>query len=153
MLIVVVLVRNKSDQLEVETVHGEERGLNIIMEKRTFNRIPVDIEIKFVCCNKAYSGTLMNVSKVGMFIMIDELFFPFDSRMDVFIPYKDDMLRISVGFIRIVMSPDSFDGIGVKLLNPSRRYVDFVSSQRAVTTNRKTVITTKHQIHCRPGSS
>ncbi len=101
------------------------------MEKRAFERIPVNIEMKFVCCNKVYSGTLMNVSNAGMFVKVDEMFFPFDSEMEVLIPFNDDELRIPVNFNRFVMSPDSFDGIGVKLLNPSQGYLDFVNTQRA----------------------
>jgi len=77
------------------------------MEKRTSERIHVDIEMKFICCNKVYSGKMTNVSKSGMFVQVDEICYPFNSHLEMVIPFNGNELHVPVDLNRIVMSPDS----------------------------------------------
>ncbi len=100
------------------------------MDKRAFKRIPIDLKVRFYCCNKTYTGTITNLTEKGMFISTHELYFPFNSQLEIFIPLKDKGLHIPVNLNRITMSPDSDDGIGVELPNPPQDYLEFVDSLR-----------------------
>ncbi len=103
------------------------------MEKRAYSRIPVELDVRFYCCNGTYhSGTVTNLSEKGMFIRTKEMCFPFDSQLEIFIPLKkDEKLRVSVNLSRIIISPDSDDSIGVELPDPPREYLEFVKGLRS----------------------
>lgn len=102
------------------------------MEKRAYSRIPVELDARFYCCNGTYhSGTITNLSEKGMFIRTKEMCFPFDSRLEIFIPLKDERLRVPVNLNRIIISPDSDDSIGVELPDPPQEYIEFVKSLRS----------------------
>jgi hypothetical protein len=60
-----------------------------------------------------------------------EMSFPFDQRLEILIPSKEDKLRIPVSLTRIEMSPDQHDGIGVELLHASEEYIKFQDSLRS----------------------
>lgn len=102
------------------------------MEKRAFERIKVDLEITFNCCNKTHAGTIADISENGIFICTDEICFPFDSRLEVFIPSEKDNLSVPVYLNRLIMSPDSHDGIGVVLSDPPETYLSFVNNLRSI---------------------
>ncbi len=95
-------------------------------------RIPVSVEVGFFCCNKVSSGTITDISEKGMFIKTGEMCFPFDSQFEIFIPMKEKIINVFAILKRIIMSPDSYDGIGVELLNPSQDYLEFVDNLRPV---------------------
>ncbi len=101
------------------------------MDKRAFERIPVNLEVEYICNNTVYSGTVKNISRNGMFVDVDELCFPFNSPIELVFSLKKDVLRVSADLNRIVMSPDSHDSIGVELSKPSQDYLDFISSYKA----------------------
>ncbi len=100
------------------------------VEKRAYGRISVHLEVTFYCRDKIHEGTALNLSEKGMFIGTKEMCFPFESTMDVMIPYKEDVLLVPVRLRRIEMSPDSQDGIGVELFDASGDYSQFVLSHR-----------------------
>ena len=106
-------------------------------EKRTCKRIRVNVEIRFYCWNnfswkKLYSGTIVNLSKNGMFIHTKNMCFPCDSQLGIFIPFKEKVMYIPTNRIKIVwgkmLSDDSFDGIGIKLSHQHQEYLEFVES-------------------------
>jgi hypothetical protein len=43
--------------------------------------------------------------------------FPFDSRFEVLIPLKEDVLKIPVEVVRLEKTGDTYDGMSVKVLN------------------------------------
>lgn len=96
------------------------------MNKRAYERIPANIEVKFYCNNMYYIGTIQNISENGMFISTKDMCSPFDSQFEVLIPVNDDLLNVPVNLNRIILSPDSRDGIGVEISESDRDYVDFV---------------------------
>ncbi len=98
------------------------------MDNREFERIPTNIEVTFHCNNMNYTGTILNISENGMFISTNDMCSPFDSQFEVVIPFKEDVLNIPVNLNRILLSPDSRDGIGVELSDLSTDYVDMVKS-------------------------
>lgn len=102
------------------------------MEKRSVDRIPVNIQIKFLCRNHVYYGTVMNISERGMFINTSEMCLPFDYQVDIFFALEEKTLHVPVNLCRIRMSPDSYDGLGVEVLSPSREYLEFVDNLRLV---------------------
>lgn len=98
------------------------------MNKRAFERIPADIEVKFFCNNMDYTGTIKNISENGMFISTQDMCSPFDSQFEVLIPVDGDLLNVPVNLNRIILSPDSRDGIGVEISESDPEYVNFVQS-------------------------
>ena len=66
------------------------------MQRRAFERVPANIEVKFFCCESHYDGTIMNLSQGGMYISTDEMRFPFDSEIDIIIPVNLDILKVPV---------------------------------------------------------
>ena len=100
-------------------------------EKRACHRVPVHLEVSFYCRDTVHDGTALNISEKGMFIGIKEMCFPFEALMEVMIPCRNQVLHVSVHLRRIEMSPDSQDGIGVELFDPSEEYSQFVNVLRA----------------------
>jgi hypothetical protein len=101
------------------------------LERRACERIPVNIDVKFYCCNRVYVGTVANLSEKGMFINITDMSFPLDIQFEIMIPDKGKTLRVPVNLNRIEMSPTSRDGIGVELLNPPEEYLKFIKSLKS----------------------
>jgi hypothetical protein len=102
------------------------------MERRVYKRIPANIEVKFFCCSTLNHGTVTNLSEKGMFISTNEMCLPFDSQFEIFFPLKEKKIGIPVMLKRIVMEPDSNDGIAVELLNTSNDYLEIVNNLRSV---------------------
>jgi hypothetical protein len=95
------------------------------MEKRAFERMPVTIECH--CCNTEYFGTLVDLSEKGMFIRSQKIRFPLESEFDILIPLNEDMLNVRVKVNRLIKSNDYYyDGMGVELLNPPTKYLEFL---------------------------
>jgi hypothetical protein len=100
------------------------------MEKRSFERIPADIKVRFHCNSMEFSGTIMNLAEKGMFINIEESWFPFDFQFDIPVALEEEILNVPVNLNRIVLSPDSND-IGVELISSPEKYLEFVSNLKA----------------------
>jgi hypothetical protein len=96
------------------------------MDNRAFDRIPANIEVTFHCNSMDYKGTILDISENGMFISTNDMCSPFDSQFEVVIPVEDEVLNVPVNLNRIILSPDSRDGIGVELSDVSQDYVKMV---------------------------
>ena len=94
------------------------------MEKRVFKRIPARIE--FNCNNVDCYGTITNLSANGMFIKSQKIDFPLDPQLNVFIPLKDDVLNLRVKIKRITKLNGYYDGLGVKILNLPKKYLELL---------------------------
>ncbi len=97
------------------------------MEKRSFERIPANIKVRFNCNLTEFSGTIMNLAEKGFFINIEEAWFPFDVQFDIPLALGEEILNVPVNLNRIILSPDS-NGIGVELISPPEKYLEFVSN-------------------------
>ena len=95
------------------------------MQKRVYERIPTNIEVSYG--NELYSGTMTNCSENGMFINT-RMCYPFDTSFQILIILKDEVLKVPVKVTRIVKTYDFFNGMGVELLNPSRKYLEFIKN-------------------------
>ena len=97
------------------------------IQQRAFERVPVSIRVRFYCFDTAYLGTVRNLSENGMFISVDKMVFPFDSKIEIIFRTDKKLLKVPVRVIRITKSENVFDGIGVELLDTHREYLDLVS--------------------------
>jgi len=97
------------------------------MQKRAFYRIKSKIKVRFNCSNTDYSGTATNLSENGMFISTKKMSFPFDSQFKIVLSHNEDFLYIPVKVVRITKSTDSYDGVGVAVIKPSKNYLELVA--------------------------
>ena len=102
------------------------------MQQRAFERVPANINIRFYTCNTDYSGTIKNISENGMFINTDKMLFPFDSAIEIIIPFGEKLLKVPVKVVRMTKSDEVFDGIGVALLDNHQDYLALVNSLKDV---------------------
>ncbi|UCH79761.1 MAG: PilZ domain-containing protein [Nitrospiraceae bacterium] len=98
-------------------------------EKRAHERIPALIDIH--CFSIDCYGTITNLSVNGMFITSQKMSFPFDTKFEICIPLQEDELKVGVRVNRITKSTGYYDGVAVELVNPSEKYLQFISRLRA----------------------
>jgi len=95
------------------------------VEKRAFNRILVNINVRFFHGNIFYSGIVRNLSEQGMFIDTQKCL-PSDSMFIVIIREENALLKVIVKVKRASTNADACLGMGVELLSPSAGYLDFI---------------------------
>jgi len=97
------------------------------MARRATWRIPTNINARLHCCNNGCSRTVTNLSENGMSVSTNEMCSPIDSQFEIIIPLKEETLHVAVKLIRSVKTDSDSNGIGVELLNPSQKYINFVN--------------------------
>lgn len=102
------------------------------MEKRAFERISVNLEVKFSSNENLYCGTVKNISEKGMFIRTKRIYFPFDMQFEMRIPWEEKNIYLPVNLNRMSTSPDSSDALAVDIPEPSLEYLEFVRNLRVV---------------------
>lgn len=120
--------------MQVLTSAGSSPG-NYYMEKRAFQRLPVNLQSRLFYGNMVYTGIVTNLSESGMFIST-KMTFPADYVFIAVILLDTHTISVPIKIKRSVRATDHSSraeecGIGVKLLDPSREYLDFVSRTRA----------------------
>ena len=95
------------------------------MEKRHSQRIPKNLKVTFPCCNKLYSGTVTDLSESGMLIY-SEVNLPIKSTFEVLISINNEIIKLPAVFVRLEKEGNNYKGMGVKLLNPPKKYVEYV---------------------------
>lgn len=95
------------------------------MQRRAFERIPVEYKVRYFCGDIACIGTVTDLSENGMFIdtTID---FPFDSNFELLLPLNDEVVKVSAIIKRVVKNRGVYEGMGVELVNPPENYLQFV---------------------------
>ena len=101
------------------------------MQRRAFERIPVDYKVRYFCGDTACNGTVTNLSENGMFIDTT-LDFPFESNFELVLPLNDEILKISAIIKRVIKEKGIYMGMGVQLLNPPENYLQLVDELRLV---------------------
>ncbi|MEW6601839.1 MAG: PilZ domain-containing protein [Nitrospirota bacterium] len=106
------------------------------MEKRAFQRLPVNLQSRLFYGNMVYTGNVTNISENGMFIST-KMAFPVDSVFIAVILLDSHSITLPIRIRRITRSSENSDlngesGIGVGLINPSKEYLDFVRKTIAV---------------------
>jgi hypothetical protein len=95
------------------------------MEKRASRRIHANLELRYPCRNKFCSGRVTNLSENGMFIDT-EMDFPVQSKFDILISLREDVLKVPVKISRLVKTDNIYKGMGVELLNLPKKYLEFL---------------------------
>jgi Tfp pilus assembly protein PilZ len=95
------------------------------IEKRTFQRIPINIDARFFHGNMFYSGIVRNLSDHGMFIDTKKCLSS-DSMFVVIIRENNHLLQVIAKVKRISTNSDTYEGMGVELIRPSSGYLDLV---------------------------
>jgi hypothetical protein len=98
------------------------------MAKRASWRIPININLKLHCCDKGCLGYVTNLSENGMSIITNEMCFPKKSEFEIIIPLKEETLHSSVKLARSIKTDFDDHYIGVELLNPPKKYLNFVNN-------------------------
>ncbi len=101
------------------------------MEQRAFKRIPSDLKARFICNETDYFGTTNDISENGMYIRTDKISFPIESLLDIFIGVETTLLKVPVKICRLSKSGDVFDGMGVRVLHPAHKYLQYVKTLKS----------------------
>jgi hypothetical protein len=101
------------------------------MEKRAFQRVPVSLQSRLFYGNMVYTGIVTDISENGLFIST-KMSFPVDSVLIAEVLLDHHYVEVPIQ-VRRTAKPDSdfkgFEqsGMGVRLLNHSQEYVDFIT--------------------------
>lgn len=104
------------------------------MEKRAFERLPVNLQARLFYGNIIYTGEVADISEGGMFIRT-RINFPVDSLILTVILLVDDTLKVPVKVRRTASSnndPDKhMDGVGVEVFEPQQNFLNYIGKCRA----------------------
>ena len=99
---------------------------------RTFDRIPVLIDVEISYNNVAVTGTLINISEHGMFIRTNRMPSPLQSQIEITIPLKEEAIHVSGKLVREENIRGYYNGIGVEVSYPPQNYLDFIDNLMTV---------------------
>jgi hypothetical protein len=100
------------------------------MQRRAHDRVQTQLEAKFYCGTKVNFGVITNISKNGLFISTN-VNFPVNINFDLLIPSNDELITIPVKISRLARSNGECSGIGVEVIDPPQKYLDYVSQLMA----------------------
>ncbi len=101
------------------------------MEKRFFERLPVNLQARMFFGNMIYSVKVTDISESGMFIDT-KINFPVNSIILTLLLFDNDTLKIPVTIKRIEKSDNGLHensrrGLGSEVYLNKQEYIDFVS--------------------------
>lgn len=117
----------------VQMVHLKNNTSEIctrITEKRSSERFHSYLNARFSCCDRDYTGTVINISETGMFISSRDMSFPNEATFELQLEIKNEYLNLPVRMCRFTLSPDLDDGMGIEILNPPQSYLLLINSLR-----------------------
>lgn len=100
------------------------------MERRSSKRVTATLRVEFDCSNTICCCNAINLSERGMLLRTSDIFFPMNTRFEIFIHLKGEVLEVAAKVNRLVKTDAVYDGIGIELIDPPLAYVDFISSLR-----------------------
>ncbi len=110
------------------------------MKKRAFERTPINMQADFFYNDAMYTGIVKNISKNGMYIETSSdlpfkskfgLLIPVKSKFELRIPFNEEFLEFNVKLRRIVKTDGNYDGMGIEILNPTQKYLEFFSKYKS----------------------
>ena len=101
------------------------------LEKRAYPRITSRLSVEFDCNNTICCSAVINLSENGMFLRTAEIIFPMDNNFEVFIHIMNEVLIVPVQVSRLVKSENIYDSIGIKIIDPPQKYIDYVNKLRS----------------------
>jgi desulfoferrodoxin-like iron-binding protein len=99
------------------------------MKKRSVERIPAGLKAEFFWSDKINSGTVADLSENGMLVNTRTCP-PLRAKLDLTILLEEDVLNIPVKVRRLVKKDNYYDAFGAEIMNPPKKYLDFVTSLR-----------------------
>jgi hypothetical protein len=121
-------VNNPSERTSFFNEYQAYRSLQktFFTEKRSFDRIPIGEEVKIAYNNKYYSGTVLNISEKGMFLGTKTCL-PLNSTLGI----ENKLFKVFVKVKRLTEMNGYYDGVGVKLTNPTEVYSEFINGMKS----------------------
>ena len=101
------------------------------MEKRSFERIDADVDVRFSYGYIFYTGNITNLSERGLFIRTKNCL-PDNSLILIMYRVEDELLKILARVKRSIKSNRYNDGMGIEVLNPQSKYHDFVNNMKSI---------------------
>ena len=103
------------------------------MEKRTHERLPSKLHARLVYGNLFYAGSVTNFSENGVFLKA-KMNLDVNSVLVLVLLISDRIVNV-LGKVKRAVKPlehkkNTESGMGVELLNPPVRYLEFVKEQR-----------------------
>ncbi len=95
------------------------------MEKRAFERIPVNLYVNLLYDGISHEGIITNISEKGMCIN-SKLCIPNESKLEVLIPWREKLLKVPVKTGWSIETDETYK-VGVELLNPPNHYLAIVN--------------------------
>ncbi|UCE71252.1 MAG: PilZ domain-containing protein [Nitrospiraceae bacterium] len=94
------------------------------MEKRYYKRIDTSFESH--CSDLKYFGTITNISGNGMFIKSPKINFPLNLKFELSIHVNEETINIPVIIKRLTKSNGYYDGMGVKVMDLQKKYLELL---------------------------
>ncbi len=101
------------------------------MEKRSFERIDANFDVRFSYGYIFYTGNIKNLSERGLFIRTKNCL-PINSLILIMFRSEGELLKILARVKRSSKSNKFDDGMGIEVLNPQRKYIDYVNSMKSI---------------------
>jgi hypothetical protein len=101
------------------------------MQRRNFERIPANLKSRFICGNLSYYATVKNCSESGLCVTTSA-FLPCGNEVEVHIPLKKDVLKLSAIIVRLLKIDDFNYTFGIELADPPESYLEFIDTLRNV---------------------
>jgi hypothetical protein len=97
-------------------------------ERRTFKRMSVNMSIRFFSEKSHYTATVVDCTKNGIGINTYCNCLPCSYKVDLLVPLDKDILKMKGKISRIQKISDVSYGIGIELLKPPQKYLDFIDN-------------------------
>ncbi|MEN8262531.1 MAG: PilZ domain-containing protein [Nitrospirota bacterium] len=101
------------------------------MEKRSFERIDTDVDVRFSYGYIFYTGSIKNLSERGLYIRTKNCL-PDNSLILIMFRVEDELLKILARVKRSTKSNRYNDSMGIAVLNPQRKYIDYVNNMKSI---------------------
>lgn len=98
------------------------------IQRRTFIRVTVDMNIRFFCEQMPYTAIMFDCTKNGIGIDTICNCLPCTYKVDLLIPLKTEILRLKGKISRIKKITDVNFKMGIELVKPPQKYLDFIDS-------------------------
>ncbi len=101
------------------------------MEKRSFERIDADLDVRFSYGYIFYTGKISNLSEKGLFIRTRNCL-PDNSIVLVMFQVEDELVKLLARVKRSAKSGNNHDGMGIEILNPQKKYLNYIDSLKSI---------------------
>ncbi len=101
------------------------------MEKSSFERVDADVDVRFSYGYIFYTGEIRNFSEKGMFIRTRNIL-PDNSIVLVMFRVEDELVKLLARVKRSAKSGNNHDGMGIEILNPQKKYLNYIDSLKSI---------------------